>query len=111
MIFHFIHGQLRKLLQLFKVNSGHTLLFQPNSTAITGPTLLAFLAYAKGHLGEERATRPSPQVGDILKDGHRKMINLIRADKIAGRASRFRWGAADVLSSWDSQSGEFPGEE
>lgn len=65
----------------------------------------AFLRYAEGHLAKCCAKRPPAPVPNFWRTGLRAMIRLIRADSTAGRTSRFRWGAANVLATWEDEEG------
>ncbi|KAH9810542.1 hypothetical protein DFH28DRAFT_1131935 [Melampsora americana] len=91
---------LRKMMQLIKSEAGHKIIYQNNFNGITPASLALFLQYATQSLAGARPTRAPAQVTNVWHAGIRHFIKLIRADKAAGRSSRFRWGAPDVLSSW-----------
>ncbi|EGF99441.1 uncharacterized protein MELLADRAFT_68596 [Melampsora larici-populina 98AG31] len=94
--------QLRMLMQLLRSLSGHKMVYQPNPNTITDASMKAFLSYAQEHLGNKSTARPPPMTVNVWREGHEHMVGLINADKAAGRSSRFRWGASDVLSSWEN---------
>ncbi|EGG01482.1 uncharacterized protein MELLADRAFT_110975 [Melampsora larici-populina 98AG31] len=91
---------LRRLMQLILSEAGRKIIYQANLNGITPASMETFLTYAAESLRADVAARPPPQVANIWRKGVRNMVKLILADRAAGRSSRFRWGSADVLSSW-----------
>lgn len=87
-------------MQLIVSEAGRKIIYQANLNVITQASIDLFLTYARECLGEDKCSRPPAQVTNIWRLGVRNMIKCCLADKALGQSSRFRWGAADVLSSW-----------
>lgn len=90
-------------MQRIKTEAGHKIVYQSNLYGITKATMDGFLRYAEGNLVKDSVARPPAPVTNIWRVGYATMVKLIRADSNAGRCSRFRWGASNVLASWEDE--------
>ncbi|EGG09253.1 uncharacterized protein MELLADRAFT_104421 [Melampsora larici-populina 98AG31] len=89
--------RLQMLIQQLKMQAGHNISFQNNSSQVTTESMKNFLRYAQNKLHISRNPPNTLPVTTAYMIGIQAMIRTTWAERVGGQGSRFQWGGPNMV--------------